>query len=268
MNRKLYFIIWSILRAGLLIGTFTDLPLSLRLFDRSNIVARRIDMFGMVPSMMLVGLSCCLFAWYNRNKRKQFILGIMATLLMGFLIVNEINSRFGLSIPVEIVLGALLARGSLAVFYVRKPDISEKQYLTAANIMVSALLVFLITSGIKTIWGRMRFYVMTDPASQFTAWYVIKPWGISDSMRSFPSGHSSFSVMLFYLSMLPELLNVKINRKRLSALAVLWTACVMVSRIIYGAHFLTDTCTGTLIGSACVYFGINSIYKNIKSKEL
>ncbi|MBR2544626.1 MAG: hypothetical protein IKE93_00510, partial [Erysipelotrichaceae bacterium] len=61
MNRKFFLIIWSILLAGLVIGTFTDLPLSLRLYDRNNVVAKRIDMFAMAPSMMLVEVCCCTF---------------------------------------------------------------------------------------------------------------------------------------------------------------------------------------------------------------
>ena len=255
------------MRAGLLIGTFTDLPLSLRLFDRNNIVAIGIDKFAMVPSMFLVELSCCVYSWHNHTDRMRFIVGIMLTELMGFLCVNEINRRFGMDMAMVIGFGTLLAFVSIAVIVKKRPDISEKQYVTAVNIMLSALLIFVITSGLKTIWGRMRFYVMDDPFRQFSAWYVIKPWGISDSFRSFPSGHSSFSVMMFYLASVLKMQKVK--RSRIAAVvAVIWTAAVMWGRITYGAHFLTDTCMGALIGSMCIYCGMLNIYKFINIKEI
>ncbi len=267
MNRKSFLIIWSVLRAGLLIGTFADLPLSLRLFDRNNIIAKGIDEFAMAPSMLLVELSCCVYSWYNHKDRMRFIVGIMLTELMGFLCVNEINSRFGMDMALVIGLGTLLALASLVLVVKRRPDISETQYVTVVNIMQSALLIFVITSGLKTIWGRMRFYVMEDPVRQFTGWYVMKPWGISDSFRSFPSGHSSFSVMMFYLALMLKMQKVKHSRIA-AAVTVIWTAAVMWGRITYGAHFLTDTCAGALIGTICVYCGMHNIYKFINIKEL
>ena len=255
------------MRAGLLIGTFTDLPLSLRLFDRNNIIAKGIDEFAMAPSMLLVELSCCVYSWYNHRDRMRFIVGIILTELMGFLCVNEINNRFGMDMALVIGLGTLLALASFTFVMKKRSAISETQYVTVVNIMLSALLIFVITSGLKTIWGRMRFYVMDDPVRQFTAWYVIKPWGISDSFRSFPSGHSSFSVMMFYMALVLKMQKVK--RSRIAAVvAVIWTAAVMWGRITYGAHFLTDTCMGALIGSMCIYCGMLNIYKFINIKEI
>ena len=261
MNKKIFLIIWSILLAGLVIGTFTDLPLSLRLYDRNNVVAKRIDMFAMAPSMMLVEVCCCTFSWYNREDKARFTAGILLTVLMGFLVVNEINKRLGMNILVVIVLGAVLAAGSYAVMMIKKPEISETQYAAVTNMMLSALLIFVITSGIKTVWGRLRFYAMEDPAAQFTSWYVIKPWGLNDRFRSFPSGHSSFSVMMFYMTAVIGMQNVKTNRSVMALIAVLWTVAVMWGRITYGAHFLTDTCVGSLIGTVCVYKGMHNIYK-------
>ena len=36
---------------------------------------------------------------------------------------------------------------------------------------------------------------------------------------------------------------------------IIWIILVMYGRIVFGAHFLSDTCAGAIIGTACVYWG-------------
>ena len=256
MNKKHFLVIWSILLAGLLIGTFTDLQFSMRLFDRENGYAEFIDIMGMIPSLLLVELCCCIFSWYYRNDTWIFTCGILLTMIMGIVCVDEANRWLKMNIYLVAVLGLLLSLMFIAVFCFTKPQITEKQYVTARSIMLAALCIFLLTSGMKTLWGRRRFYTMDDPALQFSNWYVMKPFAINDDMRSFPSGHTSFSSMMLFVCVMDELLNLKINRKLAAVLTVLWTVAVMTGRIIYGAHFLTDTCVGALIGTVCVYNGL------------
>ena len=61
---------------------------------------------------------------------------------------------------------------------------------------------------------------------------------------SFPSGHSTF-VALFFLALL-----FIINKK--SAVATFAIIAVPISRMVLGAHFLTDVIAGVLLGSIVV----------------
>ncbi|WP_314022539.1 phosphatase PAP2 family protein [Gemella sanguinis] len=64
---------------------------------------------------------------------------------------------------------------------------------------------------------------------------------------SFPSGHSTF-VALFFLALL-----FTINKKEiLSAVATFAIIAVPISRMVLGAHFLTDVIAGVLLGSIVV----------------
>lgn len=64
---------------------------------------------------------------------------------------------------------------------------------------------------------------------------------------SFPSGHSTF-VALFFLALL-----FVINKKEiLSAIATFAIIAVPISRMVLGAHFLTDVVAGVLLGSIVV----------------
>ena len=80
---------------------------------------------------------------------------------------------------------------------------------------------------------------------------------------SFPSGHSTI-VVVFFISLL-----FVINKKKfLSMLATFAIIAVPISRVVLGAHFLSDVVAGLLLGSIVVDFMkvyYKKIYNIIKS---
>ena len=80
---------------------------------------------------------------------------------------------------------------------------------------------------------------------------------------SFPSGHSTI-VVVFFISLL-----FVINKKKfLSMLAIFAIIAVPVSRVVLGAHFISDVVAGWLLGSIVVDFMkvyYKKIYNIIKS---
>ena len=80
---------------------------------------------------------------------------------------------------------------------------------------------------------------------------------------SFPSGHSTI-IVVFFLSLL-----FIINKKEiLSILAIFAIIAVPVSRVVLGAHFISDVVAGLLLGSIVVDFMkvyYKKIYNIIKS---
>ena len=74
---------------------------------------------------------------------------------------------------------------------------------------------------------------------------------------SFPSGHSTI-VVVFFISLL-----FVINKKKfLSMLAIFAIIAVPISRVVLGAHFLSDVIAGLLLGSIVVDF-MKVYYKKI-----
>ena len=74
---------------------------------------------------------------------------------------------------------------------------------------------------------------------------------------SFPSGHSTI-VVVFFISLL-----FVINKKKfLSMLAIFAIIAVPVSRVVLGAHFISDVTAGLLLGSLVVDF-MKVYYVNI-----
>ena len=80
---------------------------------------------------------------------------------------------------------------------------------------------------------------------------------------SFPSGHSTI-IVVFFLSLL-----FIINKKEiLSMLATFAIIAVPISRVVLGAHFLSDVVAGLLLGSIVVDFmkvNYKKIYNIIRS---
>jgi PAP2 superfamily. len=80
---------------------------------------------------------------------------------------------------------------------------------------------------------------------------------------SFPSGHSTI-VVVFFISLL-----FVINKKKfLSMLAIFAIIAIPISRVVLGAHFISDVVAGLLLGSIVVDFMkvyYKKIYNIIKS---
>ena len=94
---------------------------------------------------------------------------------------------------------------------------------------------------------------------------VQRVWPLPEvfSGYSFPSGHSTI-IVVFFLSLL-----FIINKKEiLSMLATFAIIAVPISRVVLGAHFLSDVVAGLLLGSIVVDFMkvyYKKIYNIIKS---
>lgn len=134
--------------------------------------------------------------------------------------------------------------------------------IVAVFFLLVVALQSVIIFVVKLIWVRPRMrLIVEDVGVGFQPWWVIGypdaqrflAAGIpKDDFKSFPSAHTgnaAVSVALAGLATLRERMVRTIPW--FFALGLLWTAAVAVSRIIVGAHFLTDTTVGFLITFVC-----------------
>ena len=79
--------------------------------------------------------------------------------------------------------------------------------------------------------------------------------GASDAFKSFPSGHTCSAAMSYVLIMLPDAIDFKHKK---AAKAICWicpiviTGLVATSRIVAGAHYMSDVTFGGTIGFLCM----------------
>lgn len=110
----------------------------------------------------------------------------------------------------------------------------------------------------KTLWGRVRFRDLAPDFSNFTPWFL--PQGVTGH-RSFPSGHTAMGWMLLPLAFAGDRLSLRGHdwRRTISerfrrggtwAVVLGWGVLVAASRVVVGAHYLSDVVFSTGVAFA------------------
>ena len=178
---------------------------------------------------------------------------------------NYLHSPMGLSAVIGLVCTGLTVWGTL-----RLCRTSDRR--TVIRIAAVFLLVIfadiLVVNLIKIPWGRARMrLVASDSRAYFMPWWqagtglrdtLVAAGVAADEFKSFPSGHTANASSLMLLCLLPQLPPKLADKQNfLFFIAFAWTVLVAVSRIVMGAHYLTDTTVGFAVGLA-VFLGISA----------
>ena len=154
--------------------------------------------------------------------------------------------------------------GILAVNNFSDETLKRLVRFAVATIVFGAVSTIAINLGFKDAFGRLRFRAMNvNPEddilgfSAFSRWYEIKGRSISDELmmsvfghtdanKSFPSGHTGAAGTSYALIMLNSTLCPKKKSTRVLfwVIPVLFTGTVALSRIMVGAHFMSDVLMG------------------------
>ena len=150
----------------------------------------------------------------------------------------------------------------------------DKRFLIrmAVLFILVILLDIVIVNIIKNVQSRPRMrLIIADERVCFLNWWesgralrdsLMKAGVSAEEFRSFPSGHSANASLIMLFSLIPAS-----GRKRnlFFMAGVIWTLAVALSRIIMGAHFISDTAAGFAIGLA-VFVTLTSILFPAKGK--
>lgn len=126
----------------------------------------------------------------------------------------------------------------------------------SAAILTQALLHTLaITDALKFWWGRVRFIDLSADHADYTPFYL----PLAGDGLSFPSGHVATACVFFPLA----LLLWRGQRRRaallVGAAVIAFAGAVAAGRVLYGAHYLTDTWfslgLGVLIAPLSIWLG-------------
>lgn len=282
-----YLIVFAVLLVLMIVGTFYDLPISKAIscldageYYSKNFFAVFFECFGEVPIYILPSLSFgVLFFYVKYGKLKK---NVKITLMfccavfsvgLNFYGVHRIVNYLGihlfrkkldgiLKIACEAGLGV-----AFSVLWFFLASLIKKEYLK--SLCICSLIVILTaifsqatTQLLKPFFGRARYRLMnvTEDFSEFTRWYRFNVgkkvsaeqllMGIGkDGYKSFPSGHTTAAAMVIALSTLFSTVKIDKRRETLTFYAsVIYVFAVAYSRIMMGAHYLTDVTAGATIG--------------------
>lgn len=184
----------------------------------------------------------------------------------------------GAFVAVELTFAAIIASLALISCKHFKEETLKKLVKFALASVVALAVANLLIMVVKGPVGRMRFRAINSTLGKslidsgvvqgYTPWYIAngqpskevldmfeRAYMVTDAFKSFPSGHTCAAGASYCLLIIPDVIDFK-NKK--GAKAVFWsipiiaTMLVAISRIVCGAHYMSDVTFGGTIAFVCV----------------
>lgn len=255
------YLIGIALFALMLVGTFSDYAISLTLYTPDSTFALFFAAYGEFPLFLALGSSGTLFlmGWDGQRRFIGYVEIGGGTALLAVAVAG------GIMIPGENLAWPFLARtiisltligGVAYLTYLAARTASRQTIIKVAVAFVAiAFLEVLVVSVLKVLWERprMRMISSLSDGTWFMPWYspgfaekdAFLALGVdSGEFKSFPSGHSANAAMAMTATAFAAFPPLRDKATWLLWGGFTYTLVVMFSRIIAGAHYLTDTVVG------------------------
>ena len=186
---------------------------------------------------------------------------------------------YGVEAAFGLIMGALAILATMHF----KPDTLKKLIKFSIAVAAAVALANILIMIIKDPVGRMRFRAINSDLGQafindeasgvkgYTPWYISNgqpsqavldsfkyTYGVKDAFKSFPSGHTCSAGTVYALIMIPTLFGYTGKKEKRAATVACWvvpivyTALVAISRIMVGAHYMSDVTFGGTLAFACM----------------
>ena len=295
VSKKKLFLIAAVVCIFLLVtATFGDLTISNTVINYNSIFGTAFQTFGEFPVYFIFVLSGEIAAIYAVRCRKNTLFAVPlflgGTALSAWQVKQYINEVSSYSIaaltnihngkamglansdantaalsPKEAIviwLVVYICVTMLIVFWLKnKNDDQIKRYLVV-GIFASLTVWFSleVNMALKDFWGRVRPYELSTSQHDFTSW--LHPNGVNGH-KSFPSGHTMAGTLCIVFSWFA----IGTVRKRLWIVGIIYGAVLGLSRLIIGAHFLSDIVFSYFL-TALFIFIMRSLYDNLVEENL
>ena len=308
VKKRHILIVIGILIAGLILGSFLDLQINQAIYSKNNTFCLIMASFGTYPcyaslAFIAGGLFSTAFKRKDMHIALQIVTYAIAVIAFGISIYlgsKDFPSPNGfnnpkLKIPSYLIAGVLFAGVAYLGFYVVSKG--DKQKLWA--VLLVMLVIFTVgllpvSYAIKLVIHRPRYRMLVESEIvPFHNWwetckyykdyldpnnptYINGVLVTKEEFKSFPSGHSgSAAVMMMILPYLSHFFKkLKGKETMLFYIGFAWMVFMMFTRLLCGAHYLSDTCMGSLLVMlvyfVCHYFAVNKgwvFYKEEPQEE-
>ena len=274
---KLYktLIIMSII--GILIGSFWDLQINALFYNRGSFYSELFKTIGEIPVVLIILLSSGILIRLNVMEDKPYFWNLpWIVLWLIFAYTNTIPiSYLKNSYTIGWSFISIIIYFIITLAIIRKVPIHDSNAVrkVAYIAIISCILSAVAIKGIKSLWGRMRYFHMVElnDFSGFSPWYLRQSIAKNDIYKSFPSGHSVNASLVALCSLLPLVfVKLKNYQTRITLVIIVWILLVTTSRIVDGAHFISDISTGVFIGSIIQFVLIKYMFfkEDIKKDKI
>lgn len=266
--RKEIIFFYALAAVSLIAASFADLKIDIFLNNPSNLIASWFEQTGEMPSSLLITVAMGFILKTANPKWMKIVAAIGCVGAGGYFghwfgdrlfAENEFQDAYGIIFGVGFGLTVIFV-----MHFITIPEKMRKPLLVIAFVgLFAGGLGTLLVSAMKGLWGRVRFRSMEAPYAEFTPWYVIN--GFNGS-HSFPSGHTAGAAVSYQLMLLPYASEkCRKHKTALFFVAFAFTAVVAVTRLVMGAHYLSDVTMGAIISFSCTLLGM-AFYEKFSEK--
>ncbi len=261
-TRKIgYGVLFALSAALLVLGAFFDTNIANAMYQPDNVAARIMESVGIFPPFVFVGGMFAVLFYLVKEEDKRAVLKkvltalgvVLAYLAFGYMATDELMTGTLPRALIAMGASAMLTPLTFLIFRNKKRETLKRLaiFLIFAS-MVSVISTLISVNVIKYFWGRMRYREMMAEGDYllegFTPWYHANGFTLHGH-HSFPSGHTCSAANLLVLCALPEVFSD--SEKKHTTVAVfcgVYIFAMAYSRMVLGAHFLSDVTAGFLIG--------------------
>ena len=283
LERTPYIILIFIAILAIIFGSFFDLQLSQSVVNINDGFGHFLETVGLIPAFIIMSfIGTLIFKGLKDNKHIALkIVGWLALVICfaastyftaDILKQADPSLTIYVNYPMSWLVGVLVSAAYLAFsLYFIKSDDKMGMLRLGLMLLVCSLLVFGLYSLLKIFAGRPRYRAVINPevATEFRNWWEFKRYTgdaqFKDYFKSWPSGHSAICTWALGCALVTPFFRKKGNHTQLilEIIAVIYILLIIASRIRVGAHYLSDTGFGLLIGSSMFLAG-KEIFDHIK----
>ena len=288
------FIAMGIFLAMVIVGSFLDLQINQAIFSKNNGFGIAVAALSMLVGYGILAAIGGIFLYHGLKITKVMwqkivFIGVSAAILVLTVILCARKEFFGINgwnIPNLVWLGYLLSTPVMGAcmfggYLLGKKANNPRLWILmaiAAGFIALALLIG--TTAVKSIFNRPRFRILvSEHPNLFYNWWerctnssaLISQYNVTpEEFKSFPSGHVSVAALAPLAAiLLPFVLNKEVKYQVLYFyIGVAYALFVAFTRMLVGAHFMSDVGMGGLITLVCIYGFYEVALHNPKAYEL
>lgn len=256
--------------AALVCAYFYDLPLDIRLNNPANVFAIWLKNTGEIPAYLVCPAAGILLMLLCK-KTWQKVCGALVNLGGSVYLGIYLGDAFFLE-ENRTLFGALWGVGFALLFFFFSRFITVPKKYKQTLIILSVLGIcvlaaeLLLTSGMKMLWGRVRYRDLLAAGSTeaFTSFLTVNGF---NGNKSFPSGHTASAAVSYLAMFLPQLSRKCREHAWLCfAAPFVYTSLVAYTRLVMGAHYLSDVTVGGAVCFTCVIVSMK-LYETVCKKR-
>lgn len=268
----------AVLAALLLVGTLWDEPISQAIHHPASGFGIFFAAFGEMPAIMAIAVSGSLLILARNRERRGVAVGQLA----GGVILVALATPMALFMPgqyLDVHAGLLTGVGLLvlaaSVMFARwMAKDADRQVAVRISLIVLLVVVveMALVNLLKFPFERPRVRLLAEhPEIAFQPWFVIGNDAMNDLLasgvareefKSFPSGHTANGAVLMLLAAVAPLQATLARHQRtLLWIGAGWGLLVGASRVVIGAHFVSDTVVGFSITFTLVVIAHRAIQR-------